>query len=307
MPVVRRASISSFTCMVPICAANAAPARPAMMMPVMRAPISTAIPMPTRFATKIWAPKAESWMAPTKARIIPVRKLMSETIGSARCPQSASAVIRSAQRKRACPTNRRANASVTSPTNVAASRIPADTDRALRPTRANQPSSVPPVASVRGGTAFASRCRRRTPSGRPDASTATPVRFASANTCSRKTSSELSQRVSPAASNRTCFGRGSADSRRKRSEGSGRPAAVVHGPASTRVNAAASSCSSREREPAPAGRAERGPLREAAIDGASGIQSSAPKRRAMEGRPIEPACASASHPTITQEARSGHT
>jgi hypothetical protein len=51
IPMVRRASISSFTCIVPSWAAKAAPVRPARMMPVIMAPISWAMAMPTRSAT----------------------------------------------------------------------------------------------------------------------------------------------------------------------------------------------------------------------------------------------------------------
>ena len=51
MPMVTSASISSFTRMVPSWAAKAAPVRPAMMMPVIRQPISRVAPMATRSAT----------------------------------------------------------------------------------------------------------------------------------------------------------------------------------------------------------------------------------------------------------------
>ena len=50
-PSVVRASISSFTVIVPSRAAKAAPVRPAMMMAVIIAPISSVIAMPTRLAT----------------------------------------------------------------------------------------------------------------------------------------------------------------------------------------------------------------------------------------------------------------
>jgi len=50
-PSVRRASISSFTCMVPSSAAKAAPVRPAMMIPVMIAPMTRIMAMPTRLET----------------------------------------------------------------------------------------------------------------------------------------------------------------------------------------------------------------------------------------------------------------
>ena len=45
MPRVVSASISSFTFMVPSCAAKAAPVRPAMMIAVIMAPISRAMAM----------------------------------------------------------------------------------------------------------------------------------------------------------------------------------------------------------------------------------------------------------------------
>ena len=51
MPSVVRASISSLTCMVPSCAAKAAPVRPAMITAAIMAPISRVMPMPTRSAT----------------------------------------------------------------------------------------------------------------------------------------------------------------------------------------------------------------------------------------------------------------
>ncbi len=51
MPRVVSASISSLTCMVPSWAAKAAPVRPAMMMPVIIAPISRVMAIPTRSAT----------------------------------------------------------------------------------------------------------------------------------------------------------------------------------------------------------------------------------------------------------------
>ena len=50
-PRVRKASISSFTCMVPSWAAKAAPVRPAMMMPVMMAPMTRTMAMPTMVET----------------------------------------------------------------------------------------------------------------------------------------------------------------------------------------------------------------------------------------------------------------
>jgi hypothetical protein len=50
--------------MVPSWAAKAAPVRPAMMMPVIRAPTSRTMPIATRSAMKICAPTSFSWSAP---------------------------------------------------------------------------------------------------------------------------------------------------------------------------------------------------------------------------------------------------
>ena len=51
IPMLLRASISSFTCMVPSSAANAEPVRPAMTVPVITAPMRRSTPMPMRLAT----------------------------------------------------------------------------------------------------------------------------------------------------------------------------------------------------------------------------------------------------------------
>jgi len=51
MPNVLNASISSFTFIVPSCAAKAAPVRPHRMMPVIRQPTSRTVPMATMSAT----------------------------------------------------------------------------------------------------------------------------------------------------------------------------------------------------------------------------------------------------------------
>lgn len=50
MPNVWKASISWFTFIVPSCAANAAPVRPQMMMPVMMQAISRTVATATRSA-----------------------------------------------------------------------------------------------------------------------------------------------------------------------------------------------------------------------------------------------------------------
>ena len=60
IPSVCKAETSSLTCMVPRFAANAALVRPDIRIAVIIAPISRAIAMPTRFATKIAAPNCSS-------------------------------------------------------------------------------------------------------------------------------------------------------------------------------------------------------------------------------------------------------
>ena len=109
------ASISSFTSMVPISAAKAAPVRPAMIMAAIMAPISRSIPIATRSATKISAPNWVSCTPPMKARMTPTRTLIRAVIGSARTPASASASVRSTRRSRARPRASAPSASAVSP------------------------------------------------------------------------------------------------------------------------------------------------------------------------------------------------
>ena len=59
-----------------------------MIMAVMIADISRIIAIATRLAVKIPAPNILSCMMPTKAKIMPIRKLMRLTIGSAAAPAS---------------------------------------------------------------------------------------------------------------------------------------------------------------------------------------------------------------------------
>ena len=62
--MVRSASISSVTFMVPICAVYAEPDRPATMIAVSSGDSSRSIASPTRSAMKMLAPKRCSWSAP---------------------------------------------------------------------------------------------------------------------------------------------------------------------------------------------------------------------------------------------------
>ena len=63
-PMARSASISSFSCMTPISAANALPERPATMIAVSSTPISRSTAMVTRSTTKMSAPNFLSCCAP---------------------------------------------------------------------------------------------------------------------------------------------------------------------------------------------------------------------------------------------------
>ena len=107
MPKVTSASTSSVTFIVPSWAANAAPVRPAMMMPVIIAPISRSMAIPTRLAMKMSAPNCCSCTAPTKARIRPTRMLISVTMGRASAPASCRWSRRSLCLKRARKVNSR--------------------------------------------------------------------------------------------------------------------------------------------------------------------------------------------------------
>ena len=67
--MVSSASISSFTFMVPISAANAEPERPITMIAVINGPSSRVIEMATALATNCMAPSLRSSYAPCRARI----------------------------------------------------------------------------------------------------------------------------------------------------------------------------------------------------------------------------------------------
>ena len=64
MPSVSSASISSPVFMLPICAAKAAPVRPATTTPVMTAPISRNVLKPTMSATQMSPPNCRKMIAP---------------------------------------------------------------------------------------------------------------------------------------------------------------------------------------------------------------------------------------------------
>ena len=63
-PIVRMASTSWLTCMVPIWAVKALPERPATMMAVSRTPSSRNMPIPTASTVKVSAPNCLSCCTP---------------------------------------------------------------------------------------------------------------------------------------------------------------------------------------------------------------------------------------------------
>ena len=106
--MVSSASISSVTFMVPISAANAEPERPITTMAVIKGPSSRVIETATAVATRFIAPNFRSSYAACKARINPIKNVISERMGSARTPSCAACDI--AVCKRECfplngPTN----------------------------------------------------------------------------------------------------------------------------------------------------------------------------------------------------------
>ncbi len=88
MPMARSASVSSFSCITPISAANALPERPATMIAVSSTPISRSTAMVTRSTTKMSAPNRDSCCAPRYATITLIRNAISETMGMAVMPVS---------------------------------------------------------------------------------------------------------------------------------------------------------------------------------------------------------------------------
>ena len=88
--MVRMASISSVSFIVPICAAKALPERPATMIAVISTPSSRKVMRPTRFTVSVSAPNCASCTAPCWAMTMPMRKLINPTIGSADTPTSSS-------------------------------------------------------------------------------------------------------------------------------------------------------------------------------------------------------------------------
>ena len=98
--MVTSASISSLTFIVPISAAKAEPERPARMIAVISGPSSRSTASATAFATQISAPKSRKATAVWKARITPIKKPISTTIGTASAPTRCAITKASRQRMR---------------------------------------------------------------------------------------------------------------------------------------------------------------------------------------------------------------
>src|ERR1044072_7839397 len=99
-PIVRIASISSVSFIVPICAAKADPERPATMIAVISTPSSRKVMRPTRLIVKISAPNWRSWTAPCWAMTMPIRKLISPMMPSAVTPTTSKRWTVALKRKR---------------------------------------------------------------------------------------------------------------------------------------------------------------------------------------------------------------
>src|SRR5581483_11670644 len=232
-PSVMSASISSVTRIVPSCAANAAPVRPAMMTPVMIAPISRAMPICTRFATYSVAPNCWSWTAPTNARMRPTRKLISVTIGSASAPVCWTKSQRSASGTRARSRSTLKTATVTSPTNARNSPAPRATSTAASPSRASHGPRRPTVrAPSFSWTVSASSMSRRMPAGSPAKSASTFRSRRSSRRAARNVRIVESHLSSALASNVTRRSPGSAKSRAT-SAMVGRAPRTIHVPESS--------------------------------------------------------------------------
>ena len=99
-PMVRIASISSVIFIVPICAAKAEPERPATMIAVISVPSSRTVIRPIRLMVYISAPNCSSWTAPCWAMTMPIRKLISPMMPSARTPTTSKRWTTALKRKR---------------------------------------------------------------------------------------------------------------------------------------------------------------------------------------------------------------
>src|SRR5712691_5450278 len=169
-------------------------------------------------------------MEPTKARIRPIRKLMSETMPSALAPASWMLSSRSTRRKRARPTAARASASDASPTKVIISSAPDPTAMAARPTRSRKGGAATRRFVSRSGTAAARSRSLRTPSGSPERSTVIPRAVPASTSLRTKTRNPESHAVTSRASNPRRLGGGRSPHSASTRAGGGGPSCIRHEP-----------------------------------------------------------------------------
>ena len=72
--------------MVPRAAAKAEPERPATMMAASSTPSSRRMELATRSTMRMLAPNCSNWRAPWYASTMPIRKLITQTMGMAAAP-----------------------------------------------------------------------------------------------------------------------------------------------------------------------------------------------------------------------------
>ena len=99
-PIVRIASISSVSFIVPSCAAKAEPDRPATMIAVINTPNSRNVRRPTRLMVNISMPNWRSCTDPCCAITMPIRKLIKPMMPSADTPTTSNRWTTALTRKR---------------------------------------------------------------------------------------------------------------------------------------------------------------------------------------------------------------
>src|SRR5438132_1697086 len=112
---------------------EAAPDRPASRIAVISGPSSRSIESPTRSATKISAPNCFIGTADWNARMMPSRKEISATIGSALTPTCSQVYQTSFQRMRCGCVIANHNAELVSPMKATCTRMSRPTISAARP------------------------------------------------------------------------------------------------------------------------------------------------------------------------------
>jgi predicted membrane channel-forming protein YqfA (hemolysin III family) len=172
-----------------------------------------------------------SWTDPKKARIIPTRTLIKETIGSAPGPHSSMMAIKSDFRYRALPRSMAIKACISSPRNLMDSPKSWNPLNDRLPTRVSQDMLASVLrAPLRSGTASARFINRRTPSGNSAMLSCWPWARAMALSPRRNVSRVLSHSRMPRSWNVICVIPACCEKSRKKALGSERSAADCQGP-----------------------------------------------------------------------------